>query len=396
MRIEFSQRVKKRVAERNGFRCSFPQCDKTTIGPGESAVDSVSTGVACHIYSAATGGPRGQGNLGSDQLADIGNALWLCASHARIIDANRGMDYPPERLFSCKTAHESLVSFEQRGIAIGFGWLQSVTIEESPVFVRGSTLHLARTTVLFGANASGKTALCEWLAGSGDISHLKRWSVLRKRRRTQVRFDAVTPLPLTWTIRVFGESDIKFEMDGQAVPRLNLAHVFVYASERPLRMPEETTSSYLARWLRIDPAHIHNIVRSLAMRGGFHVHNPRFVAREDHEDLLLDLDGTVPGLRFEALASSEQIQVVIEFAVEIVRFEAEQQPAMLLIDCMEAFDRAMFQEYLKFLATQSERFQIIITDIDRGRYGNTDRFDRDIEGLRIAILRGTVTDVEIS
>ena len=282
---------------------------------------------------------------------------------------------------------------EQRGDAVGFGWLQSVTIEESPVFTRGSTLHLARTTVVGGLNESGKTAICEWLAGSGDIELLKRWSRLSKRsERTQVQFDAVAPLPLTWTIRVFGESDIKFEMDGQAVPRLNLAHVFVYASEPPQRMPEETTISYLAGWLRSDPAHIHNIVRSLAMRGGFCVHNPRFVTREDHEDLLLDLDGTVPGLEFRHLSSSEQIQVVIEFAVEIARFETEHQPTMLVIDCMTGFDRAKFQKYLAFLANLSERIQIIIT----ARPGDTDHFDRDIEGLRIATLRGTVPNVEIS
>ena len=318
----------------------------------------MSTGIAGHIYSAAEGGPRGQGNLSPDQLADIENALFLCANHAHIIDVNRGTDYPPERLFSFKTAHESIISFEQRGVAVGFGWLQSVTIEESPVFARGSTLHLARTTVVLGGNASGKTALFEWLAGSGDISLLKRWSALSKHRgRTQVRFEAVTPLPMNWTIRVFGESNIKFEMDGQAVPRLNLAHVFVYASERPRQMPEETTSNYLARWLRIDPAHIHNIVNSLAMRSGFCVHNPRFVTREDHEALVMDLDGTVPGLAFKDLSSSEQIQVVIELAVEIARFEAERKPTMLLIDCMAGFDRATFQEYLEFLATQSERFQ---------------------------------------
>ena len=107
MRIEFPQRVKKLVAERSGFRCSFPRCDKPTIGPAESAGDSVSTGVACHIYSAAEGGPRGQGNLSPDQLAGIGNALWLCANHARIMDVKRGKDYPPDRLLGFKKAHEA-------------------------------------------------------------------------------------------------------------------------------------------------------------------------------------------------------------------------------------------------------------------------------------------------
>ena len=282
---------------------------------------------------------------------------------------------------------------EQRGVAVGFEWLQSVTIEESPVFARGSTLHLARTTVVVGGNASGKTALCELLAGSGDISLLKRWSALRKPRgRTQVRFDALTPLPLTWTIRVFGESDIKFEMNGQAVPRLNLAHEFVYASERPQRLPEETTSGYLARWLRIDIAHLHNIVRSLAIKGSFCVHNPRFVTEDGHEGLLLDLDGTVPGLEFRSLSGSEQCRVVIEFAVEFARFAADEHPTMLIVDCMGGFDSANFQEYLEFFATQSERFQIVITD----RHGNADRLDRDIEGLQIARLRGRESNVEIS
>ena len=156
----------------------------------------------------------------------------------------------------------------QWGGAADCCWLRSVTVDESPVFVRGSTLDLARITVVLGANASGKTALCEWLAGSGDISLLRRWSALSKPTgRTQVRFDAITPSPLTWTIQVFSESNIRFELDGQAVPQLNLAYGFVYASERPQWIPEETTSSYLARWLHIDTAHLHNVVRSLNVRG---------------------------------------------------------------------------------------------------------------------------------
>ena len=282
---------------------------------------------------------------------------------------------------------------EDDGVAVGFVWLQSVTIEESPVFARGSTLRLARTTVVVGGNASGKTALCELFAGSGDILRLKRWSAHRKLRgRTQVRFDAVTPSPLTWTIRVFGESDIKFEMNGQAVPRLNLPYVFVYVSEQPHREQEETTTSYLARWLRVDLAHIHNIVRSLAMRGGFCVHNPRIATRKGREDLLLDLDGIEPGLEFRSLSGSEQCRVAIEFAVEIARFEAEQHPTIFLIDCMGGFDSANFQEYLEFFATQSERVQSIITD----RHSNVDRLDRDIEGLRISRLHGRESNVEIS
>ena len=391
MRTEFPQWVKNRVAERSGFRCSFPQCDTTTIGPADAAGNSMSTGVACHIFSAAPTGPRGQGGLTSDELAGINNAIWLCANHARVIDANQGTDYSPECLWKFKTDHESLIASEHRGVALGFQ-IQSVTIEQSPVFTKDATIHLARTTVVSGGNGSGKTALCEWLAGSGDIRLLKRWSPLtRPIRDTRVRFDAVMPRPMNWIVRVFGASDIKFEMNGQAVPRLNLAFEFVYASACPRWMPDETTSSYLARWLHTDPAHINNVVQSLALRGGFHVHNPRFVTQENHEALLLDIDGTISGLNFRALSSGEKIQVAIEFAVEFARLAAEQKPTVLLIDCMQGLDQANFQDYLEFLANPREQFQTIITALP----GKTDRLDTDIDGLRIATLRGTVRDVEI-
>ena len=320
------------------------------------------------------------------RLNDTDRALTNSGEDAAVGDNCQSFGVPTQ---VCSAAENGL------DVTDDCGWLQSVTIEESPVFARGSTLDLARITLVLGANASGKTALCEWLAGGGDISLLKRWSALSKPRgRTQVRFDAVTPVPLTWTIQVFAESNIKFELDGQAVPQLNLAYGFVYASARPRWIPEETTSSYLARWLHIDPAHLHNVVRSLNMSGGSCVHNPRFVTLEDHEALLLDLDGTAPGLDFRSLSSSEQIEVVIEFAVELARFEAERRPTILLIDCMAGFERAMVQEYLEFLAPQSKRFQIIVTACPPS--GNEERFDGDLEGLRIATLRGTTPKVEIS
>ena len=62
------------------------------------------------------------------------------------------------------------------------------------------------------------------------------------------------------------------------------------------------------------------------------VHNLRFDTRADDEGLLPDLDGTLPRLEFREFSSSEQIRVVIEFAVEIARSKGEQRPPVVLID----------------------------------------------------------------
>ena len=396
MRINFSKSVKKRVAERNGFRCSFPGCDSTTIGPSAAPHDAISTGVAAHIYSASPEGPRGQATLAAHDLAGIGNALWLCANHARLIDANRGVEFPPTRLHSFKTVHEARIAFEQRGVYFKSGWLQSLVVQESPLFISGSRLDFGGTTVVVGANASGKTALCEWLAGCTEISFLKRWSPAgRNGKRTQVKYEALNPLPLDWTVRIYDKNNIQFAVNGFATPRLNVPYAFIYAPERLDRYrpnaEDETVSAYLARWLRIDVALVHNVVRSLATRGGYHIHNPRFVDRDDQEALLVDVDGTRPGLAFQDLSDSEQNRVVIEMAVELARFEAERQPTILLVDCMARFDRWQFQDYAEFIAAQTRQFQAVVTVPVRTHFPPVSL----VAGLHVARLRGHTANVTI-
>ncbi len=89
-RLDFSDRTKRIIAARAGYRCSFPGCRKPTVGPGGRPEEFISTGVAAHIFSAAPGGPRGQGGLTTQDLVRPENGIWLCENHARLVDANRG------------------------------------------------------------------------------------------------------------------------------------------------------------------------------------------------------------------------------------------------------------------------------------------------------------------
>ena len=99
-RIEFAAPTRRLVAARAGHRCSMPQCGRVTIGPDTQPDEFVDSGVAAHIFSASAGGPRGQGGLSDEQLASASNAIWLCAIHARMVDANRGVSYPAPLLLS--------------------------------------------------------------------------------------------------------------------------------------------------------------------------------------------------------------------------------------------------------------------------------------------------------
>ena len=60
-RDDFPKKVKETVAERAGYLCSIPYCNRPTVGPHSDPNKSKCLGVAAHICAASPGGPRYKG-----------------------------------------------------------------------------------------------------------------------------------------------------------------------------------------------------------------------------------------------------------------------------------------------------------------------------------------------
>jgi hypothetical protein len=90
-RDAFDVQTRRALAERSGYRCSFPGCGALTIGPSDEAVNASSgTGMACHI-AAASGGPgarRYRPDMSPEERCSIGNGIWMCYKHGRLIDTD--------------------------------------------------------------------------------------------------------------------------------------------------------------------------------------------------------------------------------------------------------------------------------------------------------------------
>jgi hypothetical protein len=65
------------------------------------------------------------------------NAIWLCADHGRLVDANDGGQYPGSLLRSWKGLHESFTAMELGGHPRPFGWIESLTFTEAPAKLAG-------------------------------------------------------------------------------------------------------------------------------------------------------------------------------------------------------------------------------------------------------------------
>lgn len=104
-RDEFIVKVKVLLAKRVSYRCSNPECRRLTIGANSNPQKSTNIGVAAHICAAASGGPRYDSTMSSEERKSIDNGIWLCQECSVLIDKDPEM-YPVNRLVEWKKASE--------------------------------------------------------------------------------------------------------------------------------------------------------------------------------------------------------------------------------------------------------------------------------------------------
>jgi hypothetical protein len=102
---DFSEFVKRTLAQRVGYICSNPKHRAATSGPHTSPDKSIIIGVAAHITAAQPGGPRYDPALSKTQRKSPENGIWLCADCAKLIDSDMPL-YTREILLSWKQQAE--------------------------------------------------------------------------------------------------------------------------------------------------------------------------------------------------------------------------------------------------------------------------------------------------
>jgi hypothetical protein len=114
VRDDFTQQTLDILAKRVGVRCSNPECRKLTTGPRSDTTKIVNIGVGAHITGAATGGPRFDETLSSDQRKSPDNGIWLCQNCAKLID-NDPNRYTIDLLKTWKQLAENAALIEIEG-----------------------------------------------------------------------------------------------------------------------------------------------------------------------------------------------------------------------------------------------------------------------------------------
>lgn len=358
-RQKFRLTTKHTIAQRAAYRCSFPECDRLTVGPGMAPDERQLLGDAAHIYSAASKGPRGQGTLSDAQLRSAQNGIWLCTPHHRMIDPKSGRDYPPNILLSYKHLHESKVAREIGQPVCPFGWVEELEVITSPIVRTPMRIRFGKATIFRGENGSGKTTVSRYLESASFPEVISSW--LQSTPSTERHeYKVIYRRPEHHCLDVSLEAGrLTYRLDGSEVP-FNPVPIGV------VRLPQSALKgmgpfiSDLARVFDLAPTLIRQALGSLSIRLPGIVQKLR-VADDDHIEISTD------GLKFrgfESLSGGEQKMFLLECGIALAQFLASYHSTLLILDDgLHGLEQERRAEYLNRLNAPGNFFQTILIDV---------------------------------
>jgi hypothetical protein len=324
--------------------------------------------------------------------------LWVCEDHGKIIDLERGKNYPASLLQAWKALQESRIAQELRKVSITqFGWLERITVEKNPLFENGTAIVLGKVTLFVGRNRTGKSALCEWISGSaGNVHDLWRWSGIGDRlRELNLRLTVLRPDRFEFVMH-FQEHDLTCEYGGKRAPDLSHAIRVLYIQDGMKRRAWEDDAEFLARLWGIHLYQVPQVLRDLCSSKYGYVKDAELridSAEEPGDGVAIeppaefrnqrggrhpvtlyarigDLQDSIP---YALLSSSEMSQVIVSGAMVVADHYSAHKSTLLILELGgQLLPDELLSSYSQKLQGADFRFQtIFVSPSERPRVGWT-------------------------
>lgn len=361
-RANFSEATKEIIAKRAAYRCCFPDCDATLIGPGMDSGSIENVGECAHIYAASGRGPRSQHSLINADLVKPENGMFLCKKHHSLIDKHKGKKYPPETLMLYKQMHEYKISQELGHISYPLMWIKQIKILESPILKEGLVYDFTKNTILFGGNGSGKSVLIEYIYSALT-------GIIVKRMRGQKVVLQITLSNPIWkdVICTIQDETIKYQVGDDTLTFCPFSVDVIYLQEEKARHKGD-----LINWIGLqidkDRTFVKRLIEGSDLSNGY-VANKAFmkiVRTKPYEtvDVLVkkntDEDDDEPWALGQ-FSGTERSSLVFDLVVGYLRQLSRYRNVLLLIDWpyFNHFDGSSMNYYYKLFHNSSSYFQSI-------------------------------------
>ena len=361
-RANFSEATKEIIAKRSAYRCCFPDCDATLIGPGMDSDSIENVGECAHIYAASGKGPRSQHNLTSADLVKPENGMYLCKKHHSLIDKHKGKNYPPETLMLYKQIHEHKISQELGHTSYPLMWIKQIKILESPILKEGLVYDFTKNTILFGGNGSGKSVLIEYIysALTGNI--------VKRMRGKKVVLQITLSNPI-WkdVVCTIQDETIKYNVGKEALTFCPFSVDVIYLQDEKVR-PKGDLINWIGQQMDKDRFFVKHLIEGSDLSHGYVASwaSMKLVRSKPYEtiDILVkkntDSDNEKPWVLGQ-FSGTERSSLVFDLVVGYLRKLSRYRNTLLLIDWpyFNHFDSSSMSYYYKLFHDSSSYFQSI-------------------------------------
>ncbi|WP_323929469.1 hypothetical protein [Aeromonas caviae] len=378
-RISFKHTVLDTLYRKSGGRCSFPRCKNPTMGPSINEDGPViNMGVACHIYSASPGGPRGQGGKDTDFLSSEKNGIWCCNQHAALIDKNNGKDYPAEDLFAWKKLAEARTQKQMTDMPSPFGWVSSIKFTKLESIKNPPKINLSRRTFIFGRNCSGKSSLMELAASIGQSKYSTRFQRVNSVHALNcettdvegyITYTTVDTLSKNFTIKITNGIPTRFDETTQCLlPPGDIAVIYCSSHENRF-LHNEDHVDFFTRYLNVDEGSLISLIKhrtNTLLDGEIKIvygekedddyDPPKKIRRkkedgEYYKELHFRHTGRPYWVPYERLSHSEKGMLLLDLALAAAREISKQRLTLFMIDDLIYYlDDCNFKKYIESLS----------------------------------------------
>ena len=377
-RDDFSENTKKRLASRAGYLCSI--CNNITVGPSEESVSSVNlTGVAAHI-SAASSGPgarRYDSSLTSEERSSIENGIWLCNTHADLIDGDE-KDFTTPYLKLIKKNHEEKVKLKHLGINTDKGVITKIDFSNFGPVTTPLSLEFADNNIVLGNNSIGKTLTLELLSSLNDRKKIKRWvNSSRPKINSYYNIHYFKNQPEKFSISIDSDNNIDYAYNDSPIPflisKLSIFHIDISYWRFVNSLSEKKRENLsvldkMSKYFKLKKREFIGLIGTI-MRNKKFFCNDISIDYKD-EELLAKMDPTSHAFPFSALSGGEQDRVLLEVTLKIADYYSKYNSTLLLIEntSFSTLDSTGINRLFEIIENEKFAFQFIFSTVGDRNY----------------------------
>lgn len=358
-RVDFDNNVKEIIAKRAGFRCSFPGCNKTLVGPGVLNDQHITIGECAHIFSAVPIGPRTNGGLSESELKRPENGIYLCRNHHKIIDSkSKDNKYTSDLLTRYKNRHEFIISAELGEFMYPLNWINHIEISGS-IFKNPLGINLGKVTLITGGNGTEKSTFVEVLYSIFEQRIHPRWNKPKVKFETEVKLD--NPVLSKFTT-IIEDNQLTYKVNKSLQPFVPYDFFVLYLEKNIGNHTDDL--KIIAECLGLERSLVKSMLKTTSIKHGLRTKMIEIeeVRSKPYPVDILKVDiGNRRSISFGSCSGTEMssiiLDIAISFATEISKFKS----VLLLIDWPPtlSFDDSNIKEYLDYLQSSKAHFQSI-------------------------------------